>query len=114
MNNRTLSTREAANFTRSELAEAIRRNPYEVNSLLAGFDKEPVLYWLDYLGTLQKVNYGCHGYPSYMVHSIFHEFWKPGMSQEECINVLRKRFIISQNNFVWKIVDKDGHRELNL
>lgn len=34
-----------------------------VNSLIAGVDPEegPALYWLDYLGTLQKINRGAHG-----------------------------------------------------
>ena len=43
-----------------------RNNPYFVNSLIAGIDAEEgaSLYWLDYLGTLQRVTRGAHGYES--------------------------------------------------
>ncbi|XP_073287173.1 proteasome subunit beta type-2-A-like isoform X2 [Primulina huaijiensis] len=46
-----LTTAAAANFTRSELATALRKNPYMVNIILAGYDKEtgPSLYFLDYI-----------------------------------------------------------------
>ena len=58
---------------RSELAYAIRKGPYQVNVLIAGFDKIDncaKLYWLDYLGTLQQVNKGAHGYAGYFVNSV--------------------------------------------
>jgi 20S proteasome subunit beta 4 len=41
---------------RTELAEALRRGPYQVNCLIGGFEHstgEAKLYWMDYLGTLQ-------------------------------------------------------------
>jgi len=37
-NGRTLSNHGIANFTRNELAYALRRNPYHVNILQAGYD----------------------------------------------------------------------------
>lgn len=50
-------------FFRSEVAEALRKGPYQANSLIAGYDDEgPALYWLDYLGTLQRVTKGAHGF----------------------------------------------------
>lgn len=77
-NSQKLTTKEAANFMRffnlknlkhnkclrTETANAIRNSPYLVNSLIAGVDPEegPALYWLDYLGTLQKITRGAHGY----------------------------------------------------
>jgi 20S proteasome subunit beta 4 len=51
-----LSVEASAQFMRSELAEALRRGPYQVNSLVGGFEHstgEAKLYWMDYLGTLQ-------------------------------------------------------------
>ncbi len=49
-------------FHRSEVAEALRKGPYQANSLIAGYDEDgPALYWLDYLGTLQRVTKGAHG-----------------------------------------------------
>ena len=113
---------EAAEFTRNEYAEALRQSPYQVNSLLSGFDSidGAQLYWIDYLGTLQKVRYGAHGYAAYFVLSVMAEFYKPDLSLEEaknimnhCVSELRTRFMISQDHFVVKVVDKDGVRNLN-
>ncbi len=55
-NNMQLSTDAAASFTRRQLADALRQNPYQVNVLLGGFDKEgPSLYFIDYLAAMHKV-----------------------------------------------------------
>ncbi|CEM33112.1 unnamed protein product [Vitrella brassicaformis CCMP3155] len=116
----TLSVRAAANFTRGELAYYLRRNPYQVNVLLAGHDEEgPSLYWMDYIASMAKVSRGAHGYAAYFVMSILDRHWKPDMTEEEAIEVaklcfdeLKRRFLISQSSFVVKIVDKDGVRTL--
>ncbi|KAI9194842.1 hypothetical protein LWI28_009599 [Acer negundo] len=78
-----LTTAAAANFTRGELATALRKSPYMVNILMAGFDKEtgPSLYYLDYIATLHKVDKAAFG------------------------------LVVAPPNFVIKIVDKDGARE---
>jgi 20S proteasome subunit beta 4 len=48
-----MSIDDTAQFIRSELAEALRKGPYSVNVLLAGFEGDvPKLYWLDYLGSV--------------------------------------------------------------
>ena len=61
-----------AEFTRSELAKAIRKGPFQVNVLIAGIDEEgnAKLYWLDYFGTIQQVTKGAHGYAGYFTSSI--------------------------------------------
>ena len=75
-----LSTHAAAHYTRGEIAKLIRSNPHSVQSLLAGalqppapadgyqlmlwagFDKSgPSLYWIDYLGNMEKMKIGGHG-----------------------------------------------------
>lgn len=40
------------------------QSPYHCNLMLAGYDAAtgPVLYWMDYLATLNKVNTGGTGY----------------------------------------------------
>ena len=46
---------------RTELAQALRKGPYQVNLLIGGYDlqeQRAKLYWMDYLGTLQQVNKG--------------------------------------------------------
>lgn len=66
-----LSIDDTAQFIRSELAEAIRKGPYSVNCLLAGFEgDEPRLYWMDYLGSVIETTKATHGYAEYLVSSV--------------------------------------------
>ncbi|XP_031500030.1 proteasome subunit beta type-2-B [Nymphaea colorata] len=115
-----LTTAAAANFTRGELATALRKNPYFVNILLAGYDKEigPSLYYIDYIATLHKIQKGAFGYGSYFCLSMMDRHYHSGMSVEEavdlidkCIMEIRSRLVVAPPNFVIKIVDKDGARE---
>ncbi len=69
-NGQKLSIDDTANFVRHELAEAIRKGPYMVNCLLAGFEGDkPRLYWHDYLGSVIELNKAAHGYAEYFVSS---------------------------------------------
>lgn len=115
-----LSTSAAANFTRGELATALRKSPYFVNILLAGYDKEvgPSLYYIDYIATLHKLDKGAFGYGSYFSLSMMDRHYSSGMSLEQavdlvdkCIIEIRSRLVVAPPNFVIKIVDKDGARE---
>mmetsp|Transcript_14750 Transcript_14750/g.31782 ORF Transcript_14750/g.31782 Transcript_14750/m.31782 type:complete len:202 (+) Transcript_14750:141-746(+) len=113
-----LSTHAQANFMRGELAAALRRGPYQVNVLLGGYDESTEsssLYFLDYLASLQKVNYGCQGYASSFCLSIMDRDWKEGLTEDEavaivehCMQELHTRFLIAQPNFIIKVIDKDG------
>eukprot|EP00567_Pseudictyota_dubia_P002522 CAMPEP_0197464562 /NCGR_PEP_ID=MMETSP1175-20131217/64085_1 /TAXON_ID=1003142 /ORGANISM="Triceratium dubium, Strain CCMP147" /LENGTH=201 /DNA_ID=CAMNT_0043000543 /DNA_START=120 /DNA_END=725 /DNA_ORIENTATION=- len=115
-----LSTHAQANFARGELAYALRRGPYQVNILLGGYDestKEGSLYFLDYLASLQKVKFGCQGYASAFCLSIMDKEWKEGMTEadaiqivEKCIKEVQTRFLIKQENFMIKVIDKEGVR----
>ena len=117
-----LSTHAQANYCRGELATALRKGPYQVNCLLGGYDDSPgkaSLYWMDYFGALSKVNYGCQGYASNFCLSIMDRDWTEGLSQDEavaivdkCIKELKVRFLMSQPNFIIKVIDKDGVRTL--
>ncbi|KAF9677618.1 hypothetical protein SADUNF_Sadunf08G0126400 [Salix dunnii] len=134
-----LTTAAAANFTRGELATALRKmgviyalignkdykllnaeNPYMVNILLAGFDREtgPSLYYIDYIATLHKVDKGAFGYGSFFCLSMMDRHYHSGMSVEEavelvdkCIMEIRSRLVVAPPNFVIKIIDRDGARE---
>uniref|UniRef100_A0A804M2A0 Proteasome subunit beta n=1 Tax=Zea mays TaxID=4577 RepID=A0A804M2A0_MAIZE len=88
-----LSTAAAANFTRGELATALRKNPYMVNIILGGYDKDvgASLYYIDYIATLHKID---------KVDLV-----------DKCIKEIRLRLVVAPQNFVIKIVDKDGARE---
>eukprot|EP00591_Stephanopyxis_turris_P002641 CAMPEP_0195519468 /NCGR_PEP_ID=MMETSP0794_2-20130614/14848_1 /TAXON_ID=515487 /ORGANISM="Stephanopyxis turris, Strain CCMP 815" /LENGTH=205 /DNA_ID=CAMNT_0040648625 /DNA_START=192 /DNA_END=809 /DNA_ORIENTATION=+ len=119
-----LSTKAQANFCRGELAKALRKGPYQVNVLLGGYDAKKdgevgdgSLYLMDYLGSMQKVNFGVQGYASNFCLSIFDREWKEGLNEaqaleivDHCIGELAKRFLIAQPNFLIKVVDKDGVR----
>jgi 20S proteasome subunit beta 4 len=113
-----LDLESTAEFTRSELAVALRKGPYQVNLLMGGFDLQAErarLFWLDYLGTLQEVTKGAHGYAAYFVSSVLDNHYKKDMTLEEgiecckqCVNELKTRFLINQKQFVLKIITKDG------
>jgi 20S proteasome subunit beta 4 len=120
----TLSTKAQANFCRSELATALRKGPYQVNVLIGGYDTNKdgsggaaCLYWMDYMAALQKVKYGAHGHAASFCLSTMDAEYKPGLDEaaalkiiDACIEEIHTRFLISQPNFMIKIVDKDGVR----
>jgi len=113
-----LTTHAAANFIRGELADALRSNPYQVNILFGGVDKEgPSLYFMDYLASMSKMDFGCCGYAGYFTLSILDKNYKKGMNFEEgmklihtCIQELRTRFVLNTANFIIKVVDNKGSR----
>lgn len=112
-----LSTKAAVTFTRGELASALRSSPYQVNILFGGYDQDegPSLYFLDYLASLHKMNFACHGYAGYFLLSILDRHWKEGMTVEEslklvkyCTDQLKSRFVLNSVNFEIKMIDKNG------
>lgn len=119
-NSAPLSLHAQAHFCRGELAKAIRKGPYQVNCLLGGVSNDGTssLYYLDYMGSLQKLEYGCQGYASSFCLSIMDRECKldaDTMTRDQalevvdhCIKELQDRFLINQTNFVIKLVDKEG------
>jgi len=125
-----LSTHAQAHFARNELAQALRRGPYQVNVLLGGYDAPSQgsndgetkegggsLYYMDYLAALQKVSYGAHGYAAYFCLGIMDREYKENLSYDDAMAIIKKcifelhtRFLISQPNFIVKAIDKDGIR----
>ena len=76
---------------------------------------------MDYLGTLQQVTKGAHGYAGYFVNSVLDNSFQKDMTLDDgiatlkkCIVELRTRFIIKQPNFVAKIVTREGIKVINL
>lgn len=124
---RTSSTPATAAFMRNALASAIRSRDglYECNSLLVGYDV-PVsehddtpggshLFYLDYLGTMQAVDFGAHGYGTTFVTAILDRFWRPDLTEAEglelmqkCCDEVKKRIVISNANFICKVVTSRG------
>ena len=105
------------------MATALRKGPYQTNLLLAGFDKpnDVHLYTIDYFGAMAKVSYGAHGYASNFILSVLDRDWRKDLNLNDAIDVVKKcifelktRFLISQPNFVVKIVDINGIKIMNL
>jgi 20S proteasome subunit beta 4 len=66
-----LSMVASSSWIRRELADSLRsRKPYRVNLLLGGVDDkgEASLYYLDYLASCNKVEYGAQGYCGCAIH----------------------------------------------
>lgn len=114
----------AAHFIRRNLADSLRtRSPYQVNSILAGYNRTEncgELYRLDYLGTMIKTNYAAHGYASMLSLSIFDRFYKPDLPLSGGLDVLRKvisevqkRLVISMPVFYVMVISKDGIQVLD-
>lgn len=118
-----LSIDDTANFIRHELAEAIRKGPYSVNILLAGFEgDQPRLYWLDYLGSVVELKKAAHGYAEFLTSTVMDtletkvlNLIKQDMTEEEgisimdrCLNSMKERFLLTQTSFTVKIIRKDG------
>ncbi|KAJ1770818.1 Proteasome subunit beta type-2 [Coemansia sp. RSA 1813] len=124
-NAQDLTPKEVANFVRGELADALRsRGAYKVNVLVSGYDKttgEASLYWIDYLAALTRVPFGSHGYPSYIIYSVFDREYKEDITLEEglgivkkCINAVQTRFMADMPNFTVKVVDAQGTRAIDI
>ena len=113
-----LSTHSCANFVRNQLAEALRKGPYQVNTLLAGYDKDTdsaSLYFMDPYASMMKVNSGGHGYGGMFCLSLFDKHWVPGMTREaaailvdKCIAEVRERLVTAPTKYHVKIVDENG------
>ncbi|XP_072357249.1 proteasome subunit beta type-2 [Scyliorhinus torazame] len=117
-----LSPSAAANFTRKNLAEYLRsRTPYHVNMLLAGCDEHegPALYYMDYLAALAKAPFAAHGYGAFLTLSILDRYYKPDLTREEavellkkCLQEIQKRFILNLPSFTVRIIDNNGVHDM--
>lgn len=75
----------------------------------------PRLYFLDYLGTLQSVNFGVHGHTANFLLAVMDRYWEPDMEEDaakelmaRCIAEIRTRFLVSQPKFVCKKLSGAG------
>eukprot|EP00826_Nyctotherus_ovalis_P033251 TRINITY_DN2684_c0_g1_i3.p1 TRINITY_DN2684_c0_g1~~TRINITY_DN2684_c0_g1_i3.p1 ORF type:complete len:154 (+),score=17.93 TRINITY_DN2684_c0_g1_i3:461-922(+) len=60
------------------MADQLRRNMFQCNILVGGYDKEKgsSLYYLDYLATLQKLDKAAYGYGGYPLLTVMDANWK--------------------------------------
>uniref|UniRef100_A0A6G3MJ93 Proteasome subunit beta n=1 Tax=Henneguya salminicola TaxID=69463 RepID=A0A6G3MJ93_HENSL len=112
-----------ANFTRHELAKSLRtRHMYAANMLIAGWDSNQgcSLYSLDYLGSLVKVPFGCHGHASAFALSALDRFYRPDMNINEAVQLLsvilkdiQKRFVVNIPKLLVRAVGREGISMIN-
>jgi 20S proteasome subunit beta 4 len=100
---------------RSQLAHFLRKSPYNVNLMIAGYEdgKGPSLYYMDYLASLHELPRCAHGYAAHFTLGLLDRFYKRDLTEAEgihiirqCISELETRFLINRSGFVIKIVDK--------
>lgn len=121
-NSQEFSTTATAHFVRLELSHYLRQCPYHVDMLIAGVDQgEPKLFWIDYLASCTAVDTAVHGYGGFLLRGLLDKEFKPNMSREEAIALLKRcrhevknRFLLSQSNFAAKIIDKDGIHDIDI
>lgn len=121
-NSTELGTDALAHYIRSVIAGSLRtRDAYQVNMLFGGYDEKPALYYLDYLGTLQKIPYGAQGYCSYFVLSVFDKHYKENMTIEEgkklmkmALDQIANRFTVMPREFLVKQIDVNGIQVIKL
>eukprot|EP00667_Euglena_gracilis_P025664 EG_transcript_30279 len=129
------SASSAAHFIRGALADAIRSpSPFEVQCLFAAFDPPlpelkklneakgqsrpdgsgAYLWYLDYLGTMQRIPFGAQGYGGTFCTAIVDRFYREDQTEEEsialverCVREVQKRIIINSPKFAVKIINKD-------
>jgi 20S proteasome alpha/beta subunit len=72
---------------------------------LALLTSRPRLFWLDQYGSLQKLQYGAHGFAANFLLSILDQGYRPDLTREEalelmrsCFEQLRGRYIIHSPN----------------
>jgi len=78
----------------------------------------PRLYWLDEYGSLQKIQYGAHGFGSNFILSILDQGYRPDLTSQEavallhdCFAQLRTRYVInSPQPPCIKCIDAQGCR----
>ena len=111
------TTHSIANYIRTEIAECLRKCPFFVNLILLGFDGSvgPFLYSIDYMGTLQRMDYCVQGYAAFIIFSYLNQQFQSKMNLIECLRIIRQsisllkyRFMINQGNFLIKLINVRG------
>lgn len=82
---------------------------------------QPRLYWIDEYGSMQRLQYGAHGFASNFVWSILDQGYRPNMTRQEakellqeCFAQLRTRYVInSPQPPCIKCIDAEGCRLLD-
>jgi 20S proteasome subunit beta 4 len=116
------TTHAVANYTRSELATALRKGPYQVNIMMGGHDKGkgPDLFFIDYMANMQNVPFAGHGYGAMFCMSTMDRYHSLDMDEQaaqdcmaKCIEQVRNRLVLQTTEYIVKVVDKNGVRNVS-
>ena len=50
----------------------------------------PALYYIEYMGSMQKADYGAHGYGGCFLYSLLDRYWKAGLELDEALEIAKK------------------------
>ncbi|UKK00132.1 proteasome subunit beta type 2 [Theileria orientalis] len=117
-----MTTKSMAHFVRQQLAEYLRKSPYQVDLLVAGYDYDgPQLYWVDYLASSTSIDRAVHGYGGNLLRGLLDKEYHENLTVEEAVRLLKKcrhevknRFLLSQSNFRAKVIDKNGVHDVSI
>eukprot|EP00835_Amoeboradix_gromovi_P006252 NODE_702_length_5024_cov_0.139898.p2 type:complete len:193 gc:universal NODE_702_length_5024_cov_0.139898:4273-3695(-) len=119
--NEPLTTNACAFFIKQQLAEGLRSRPYQVNCMVAGYNKGGKLYWIDYLGSIQELEFAAQGHSQYFCMSTMDKYFKKDMNEQECIDVIKKcilglktRYTINLKKWQCQVITADGIKTVSI
>ncbi len=76
---------------------------------------------MDYMASLHELNRCAHGYGAHFTLGLLDRFWKPEMTEEEGIEVIRKcieeiktRFLVNRSHYTVKLVNSKGVKVIHM
>ncbi|GCB70273.1 hypothetical protein scyTo_0010736 [Scyliorhinus torazame] len=75
--------------------------------------------WAGYLPALAKALFTAHGYGAFLTHSILDRYYKPELTREEAVELLKKclqeyqkQFILNLPSFTVQVIDNNGVHDM--
>lgn len=103
----------------SHLHEGLRSHPLEVQGIIGGrsSDKSFKLFGVDKYGALHEDNFVVTGYGLYFLFGIYDLYYKPNMTEEEslnlirnCLKVIKEKLVLETDKWRLDIVGPEGYR----
>lgn len=99
--------------------EGIRSNPLDVQGIVGGRseDNSLKLFCIDKYGALHEDNFVVTGYGLYFLFGIYDLYYKPDMSETECVNlvmkclnVIKERLVLETDKWRIDMIGPDGYQ----
>ncbi|EDW12796.1 probable proteasome subunit beta type-2 [Drosophila mojavensis] len=123
-NGYSMDTPIVTHFARQHLLSSLAsRIKFVVSMLVACFDTKrgASLCYIDSKGASQYLNYSGQGIGNSVSMSIFHTMWRPDLSIEDglaivrrCVTEIQSRLIVNFRHFEIFLLDKNGVRKLEV